>query len=73
MCLAIPARVKKITAYKALVEALGYSEEVDIRLVKDIKIGDFVLVHVGFAIQRIEPGNARELLDLYGTMNFGGQ
>ena len=40
MCLAIPARVKKIIAYKALVEALGYSEEVDIRLVKDIKIGD---------------------------------
>lgn len=65
MCVAVPARVEEITGNTALVSALGYRESVDIRLVPGVKTGDFVLVHVGFAINRIDAVEAMELFSLW--------
>lgn len=51
MCLAIPAKIIKINKNIAEVESLGVKKEVDISLVPDVKVGNFVIVHAGFAIQ----------------------
>lgn len=58
MCLAIPARINKINKNIAEVESLGVKKEVDISLVPDVKIGDYVIVHAGFAIQLIDEEDA---------------
>ena len=58
MCLAIPAKVNKINKNIAEIESLGVVKEVDITLVPDAKIGDYVIVHAGFAIQIIDKKEA---------------
>jgi len=58
MCLAIPAVVKKINRNIAEIESLGVFKKVDISLIPDVKIGDYVIVHAGFAIQVIDKKEA---------------
>lgn len=58
MCLAIPAKIIKITENTAMVESLGVIKEVDITLVPDASVGDYVIVHAGFAIQTIDKKEA---------------
>ena len=58
MCLAIPAIVKKINRNMAEIESMGVSKDVEISLVPDVKIGDYVIVHAGFAIQIIDKEEA---------------
>lgn len=58
MCLAIPAKITKITKNIAEVETMGVKKEVDITLVPEVKTGDYVIVHAGFAIQAIEEKEA---------------
>jgi hydrogenase expression/formation protein HypC len=58
MCLAIPARITKINKNIAEVESLGVKKEVDISLVPGVKVGDYVIVHAGFAIQLIDEEDA---------------
>ncbi|GAH32450.1 unnamed protein product, partial [marine sediment metagenome] len=50
MCLAIPARIIKINKNVAEIESLGVKKEVDISLTPEAKVGNFVIVHAGFAI-----------------------
>jgi hydrogenase expression/formation protein HypC len=58
MCLAIPAKVNKINKNIAEIESLGVTKKVDISLIPDVKIGDYVIVHAGFAIQIIDKEEA---------------
>jgi hydrogenase expression/formation protein HypC len=58
MCLAIPAVVKKINRNVAEIESLGVLKKIDISLIPDVKIGDYVIVHAGFAIQIIDKEEA---------------
>ena len=58
MCLAIPAEVKKITGNSAEIESFGVRKNVDISLIPGVKIGDYVIVHAGFAIQIIDRDEA---------------
>ena len=58
MCLAIPAKIIKINKNIAEIESLGVVKEVDTTLVPDAKIGDYVIVHAGFAIQIIDKKEA---------------
>ena len=58
MCLAVPAKVLKITENKALIESLGVKKEVEISLIPEVKKGDYVIVHAGFAIQIVEKEEA---------------
>lgn len=65
MCLAIPARVKSIgDDYLASVDILGVSREVALDLTPAANIGDYVLVHAGFAIEVVSEEYAQETLDL---------
>ena len=58
MCLAIPAKILEIKDNKALIESLGVKKEVETSLIPDAKVGDYVIVHAGFAIQIVEKEEA---------------
>lgn len=64
MCLAVPAKVTSINGPTATVDVMGNATTADISLLEDVKIGDYVLVHVGFAIQKYDEEEARITLDL---------
>ena len=64
MCLAVPAEVKEIKGETAIVDFGGVVSEVDITLVEP-KVGDYVLVHAGYAIQVLDREEAMETLKLW--------
>jgi hydrogenase expression/formation protein HypC len=65
MCLGIPARVTQIDAAKqGKVDYLGTKVRVDFTLLENIMPGDWVIVHAGFAITRLDEEEARETLAL---------
>lgn len=65
MCLAVPARVTEIGEDQmATVDVAGVTRKVALDLVPDTKVDDYVIVHVGFAIQRLDEQEARRTLAL---------
>ena len=65
MCLAIPAKVVSVAEHTAEVDLMGNSRLVNIDLVaEELNPGDFVLVHAGFALERLDSDTARETLAL---------
>jgi hydrogenase expression/formation protein HypC len=67
MCLGIPMEVVVIDGFRAQCSAQGVEREVSLFLLQDepIAIGDFVLVHVGYAIQKMTPQQARSAWELF--------
>ena len=70
MCLGIPMQIIAIEGFTARCEARGVKRDVNLFLLKDMTLtaGDFVMVHVGYAIQKIEPDHARSAWELYDDM-----
>lgn len=70
MCLAIPMRITEIDGFNARCEAKGVTREVSLYLMQGdpIAIGDFVMVHVGYAIQIISEQGARSAWELHDEM-----
>jgi hydrogenase expression/formation protein HypC len=64
MCLGIPAKVLSIEGELAEVEIGGAVRKANIQLVPEVKIGEYVLLHAGFAIQRLDEADALETLKL---------
>ncbi|MCK5614665.1 HypC/HybG/HupF family hydrogenase formation chaperone [Candidatus Pacearchaeota archaeon] len=64
MCLGIPMKVIKINDGLGIVELGGVKREISLQLVEDIKIGDYVIIHAGFAIQKLNEEEAEETLSL---------
>ncbi len=65
MCLSIPAEVKSIDGDFATVSVGGVEYEASLKLVSDVKVGDYILMHTGFAIQKLDPEEAKSTLDLF--------
>lgn len=65
MCLAIPSQIVEIAGNRAKVEVSGNAIEADLSLVENAAVGDWVLVHAGFAIEKLEPEDAQETLSLF--------
>ena len=67
MCLAIPMRIKRIDGLQALCEAHGVEREVSLFMMQDQELaaGDHVLVHVGYALQRVTEQEARLTWELF--------
>lgn len=68
MCLAVPLRVEKIKDHVATVDSDGVQIQVDASLVPEAGVGDYVLVHAGFAIEVLKPEQAEETLKLLREM-----
>ncbi len=64
MCLAIPAKVTKINGNEATVDIMGNQTKANISVLENIKIGDYILVHAGFGIQKYDEKTAEENLVL---------
>ena len=65
MCLAIPAKVVEIAeGDQAIVDLGGVRKDVSLALVEDVKVGDYVIVHVGYALTRLDPEEAEKTLAL---------
>ena len=68
MCLAIPARVVALVApERALIDIGGVQKEVSLALVDGIAVGDYVIVHVGYALTRLDPGEAERTLRVFAA------
>ena len=69
MCLAIPSRVTEVEEGEALVERGGVKRRVRLDLLdEEVAVGDYLLVHTGFAIRRIPPDEAEETLKLFDEL-----
>jgi hydrogenase expression/formation protein HypC len=66
MCLAIPAKVIEIgEGDTAVVDLAGVRKAVSLALVEGIEVGDYVIVHVGYALSRLDPVEAQRTLELF--------
>jgi len=65
MCLAVPATVVSIEDQKGTVEVSGVRYQANLTLVEDVSVGDVVLLHAGFAIQKLDAEAATETLALF--------
>jgi len=64
MCLAIPSKIIQIDDNVALIDVDGVRREARLLLVKDVRVGDYVIVHAGFAIEKVDESAARDTLQL---------
>ena len=64
MCLAVPMRITKIEEEKATAELEGVKRQISLGLLENVNIGDYVIVHAGFAIQELDQKEAKETLRL---------
>ncbi len=67
MCLAIPSKITKIENQMATIDVDGVQREASLLLLADSQVGDFVIVHAGFAIQKLDEAAAQETLNLLRT------
>lgn len=69
MCLAIPARVAELLDNDgAVVELGGVRKEISLALVDGVEVGDYVIVHVGYALNRLDPEEAEKTLQLFAEL-----
>lgn len=70
MCLAIPARIEQLTATdSAIINLGGLRKEVSLALLDDIQVGDYVIVHAGYALQKLDEEEAARTLALFSELS----
>lgn len=72
MCLSIPVKVISVDGEYAEVDFQGVKKSVGITFVKDVRVGDYLLVHSGFAIEKIGEEEALETLRLWEEIESAG-
>lgn len=65
MCLAVPAQITERSEFMATVTISGVTRQVSLMLLPEAAVGDYVLIHAGFAIQAIDEEEARRTLELF--------
>lgn len=69
MCLAIPAQVVELRPDdNALVDLAGVKKEISLALLDGVAVGDYVIVHVGYALNKLDPEEAEKTLKLFAEM-----
>ncbi|MBM0601090.1 HypC/HybG/HupF family hydrogenase formation chaperone [Helicobacter pylori] len=69
MCLAIPSKVIAINDNVAILETLGVQREASLDLMGEpVKVGDYVLLHIGYVMSKIDEKEALESIELYQEM-----
>jgi hydrogenase expression/formation protein HypC len=70
MCLAIPARVVEVLPNaEGVIDLGGVRKRISLELVNDVVEGDYVIVHVGYALQKLDPAEAERTLALFAEAN----
>lgn len=69
MCLAVPMQIKEIPEpRRGICDLDGSTQVVDISLIENPSVGDYVIIHAGFAIERLDPQEADTRLDLFDEL-----
>ena len=69
MCLAIPAQVVELRdGDNAVVDLAGVRKEISLSLVDNVAVGDYVIVHVGYALNKLDPEEAAKTLALFAEL-----
>lgn len=68
MCLAVPLRIETIEGETALVELGGVRRQVSLVLTPEAQVGDYVMIHTGFALSVLDEEEALETLELFRSM-----
>lgn len=68
MCLAVPLKLIEINGKNAIGEAMGMTRQLRVDFIKDPRVGDYVMVHAGFAIERLPEGQALADLEAWEEM-----
>ena len=69
MCLAIPALVVELLPHDmARIDLDGVRKDISLSLVEGVAVGDYVIVHVGFALQKLDPDEAAETLAMFAEL-----
>jgi len=73
MCLAIPCQVVELLpAEMAVIELSGIRRNISLALVEQVAVGDWVLVHVGYALSKLDPEEARKTLEILTEISEAG-
>jgi len=65
MCLSIPAKVESIENDMAVVSVGGTKYNASLQMIDDVDVGDYILMHTGFAIQKLSPEDAAESIKVF--------
>ncbi|WP_233588701.1 HypC/HybG/HupF family hydrogenase formation chaperone [Legionella sp. km535] len=69
MCLAMPAQITQILENdRAIIQLGGITKDISIALVKEVNLGDYVIIHAGYALTRLDEGEAQKTLSLFAEM-----
>lgn len=68
MCLAVPGLVIDLDNYSAIIDIMGLKNKVNVQLIDNLKIGDYVLIHAGCAIQKIDKDYFEELQKIFQSI-----
>ena len=68
MCLAVPGKILEIEETTARVDFAGATMPVSLRALEGARVGDYVLVHAGFAIERLDEDEAQRTLELFSEV-----
>jgi hydrogenase expression/formation protein HypC len=68
MCLSVPGKIVRIKKNMARVDVGGTLRDISLDLCPEVSIGEYVLIHAGFAIQKVDEEEAKETLDLLRKM-----
>ncbi len=68
MCLAIPLRLTEVSGKNAVGEAMGMTREIRVDFIPEPRVGDYVIVHAGFAIERLPEAQAMDDLEAWGEI-----
>jgi hydrogenase expression/formation protein HypC len=69
MCLAVPAQIVELQDSIATISVGGAMREIDVSLIEEPRLGDYVLVHAGFAIHKWDQGEVEELQAIRAAMD----
>lgn len=73
MCLALPVKVVEVGADEtAIVDLGGVKKQISLALLDDVKVGDYVILHVGYALSKLDPEEAAKTLALFAEMEAAG-
>jgi hydrogenase expression/formation protein HypC len=73
MCLAVPMRLIKIEGRLGTVELEGLHRQVGLDLLEDPQVGEYVIIHAGYAIEKLDPEEAQKTLDLFRQIGEAGE
>lgn len=69
MCLAIPVRIVEVLpGQQAVIDLSGLRKEISTALLADVAVGDYVILHVGYAIGKLDPAEAERTLAMFGEL-----